>query len=86
MEIFSMWECQTHVTVCKCCHSGCDAFSSTECPTKCQGCMVVMVSHIETTVKLSLILWAEILIKHVHITGSDLFWYLFDTVLFFMKN
>lgn len=52
-----------------------------------QGCMVVMVSHFETSVKLSLILWAEIFIKYAHIKGSELFWYLFDANLFFfIKN
>jgi hypothetical protein len=29
---------------------------------------------------------AEIFVKHVHIKGSDLFWFLFDTNLFFIKN
>jgi hypothetical protein len=47
-------------------------------PQNVRGVMVAMVSHIETTVKLSLILWAEIFIKHVHSKG-----YLFHTTLSF---
>jgi hypothetical protein len=80
-----MWQSASEKQFWLCCWSACDAFSSTEPPTKCQGGMVVMVSHTETTVKLSLKLWAEIFIKLVHFKGSDLFCYLTLPYLF-IKN